>query len=178
MLYYILGAVAAVIVLLLIVIATRPGTYQVVRSGKMTAPPRAPYDEINDFHRWIDWSPWEHIDPNLQRSYEGPNAGVGAIYRWQGNKQVGSGNMTITESRPGELIRIRLEFIKPFPSVCDTLFTFKPEGNQTAVTWTMNGTHNFMSKGMCLVMSMDKMIGGHFEQGLAKLKTVVEAKTK
>lgn len=174
MLYYILGAVALLVVLLLVVIVTRPATYQVTRIGRMTSPPGAPFAEVNDFRRWTDWSPWEHIDPNLQRTYEGPSAGVGAKYSWQGNKQVGSGKMTITESRPGEFVRIRLEFITPFAALCDTQFAFKPEGNQTVVTWTMTGTNNFMSKAMCLVMSMDKMIGRDFEKGLAQLKAAVE----
>lgn len=174
MLYYILGAVAVLVIVLLIVIATRPGIYQVTRTGKVSAPPAAAFEEVNDFHRWSAWSPWEKIDPNLQRTFEGPSSGKGAIYRWQGNKQVGAGNMTITESRPGELVRIRLEFIKPFAALCDTQFAFKPEGNDTAVVWTMNGTNNFMAKAMCLFMNMDKMIGKDFEKGLAQLKAVVE----
>jgi hypothetical protein len=101
--------------------------------------------------------------------------GTGAVYSWAGNSDVGEGRMTITESRPHELVRIKLEFIKPFSATNTTEFTFKPEGNQTAVRWSMAGENNFVSKAMCLFMNMDKMVGGDFEKGLAALKSVSEA---
>jgi hypothetical protein len=178
MLYYILGAIVAIVVLFVIVVAMRPNDFVVTRSAKMFAAPVAPYAEINDFRRWLPWSPWEKLDPNLQRTYEGPASGVGSIYRWVGNGNVGQGNMTITESVPGERIRIRLEFIKPFAGVNDTLFTFAPEGTQTLVTWTMSGKYNFITKAMGLFMSMDKMMGKWFDEGLAGIKAIVEGNAK
>jgi hypothetical protein len=144
----------------------------------MNAPPEAVFAQVNDFHNWDKWSPWAKLDPNMKVTYDGPTSGAGAKYSWVGNSDVGEGRMTIVESKPNELIRIRLEFIKPFESASDTEFTFKPEGKQTAVTWTMAGKHNFMSKGMCLFMSMDGMVGPDFEKGLASMKTVVESPKK
>ena len=105
-------------------------------------------------------------------------AGTGAIYTWSGNNEVGEGRMTITESRPSDLIRIKLEFFKPFAGNSIAEFTFKPQGNQTLVTWSMTGTNNFMAKAIHLFINMDKMIGGQFEKGLADMKSVVEASPK
>ena len=111
----------------------------------------------------------------MKQAYEGAPAGTGAIYTWSGNNEVGEGRMTITESRPSDLIRIKLEFFKPFAATNTAEFTFKPEGNQTAVTWSMTGNNNFMAKAVHLLMNMDKMVGGQFEKGLAQMGSVVEA---
>src|SRR4029453_9606207 len=104
--------------------------------------------------------------------------GTGAVYAWQGNKDVGEGRMTITDSRPAELVRIKLEFFKPFAATNQADFPFKPsaEGANegTTVTWTMTGQNNFLSKAICMFVNMDKMVGGMFEQGLTQMKTVVE----
>ncbi|MEK6210123.1 MAG: SRPBCC family protein [Pseudomonadota bacterium] len=129
---------------------------------------------MNDLHNWEAWSPWAKRDPQMKQNYEGAPAGTGAIYAWTGNKQVGEGRMTITESRPSDLIRIKLELFKPFAATNTAEFTFKPEGNQTAVTWSMTGQNNFIAKAVHLFMDMDKMVGKDFEAGLANLKTVTE----
>ncbi len=162
------------IVALFSFIAMQPATFTVTRSAKIAAPPAAVFAQVNDFHNWEAWSPWAKLDPNAKNTFEEPTAGAGAQFHWEGNSDVGEGGMTITESRPDELVLIRLEFIKPFASVCDTEFKFQPEGDQTAVTWTMTGPNNFMSKAMHLVMDMDEMVGGSFDEGLANLKSVVE----
>ncbi|MGH7766014.1 MAG: SRPBCC family protein, partial [Candidatus Binatia bacterium] len=112
------------------------------------------------------------------QTYEGVPAGTGAVYTWAGNKEVGEGRTTITESRPNELIRIKLEFFKPFAGTSIAEFTFKPQGNQTAVTWSMAGEKNFTAKAVHLFMNMDKMIGGQFEKGLAQMKSVAETAPK
>lgn len=174
MLKWSLAAIAAVVVIFLIVVAVQPSDFRIERSATMRAPAPAAFAQVNDFQNWQAWSPWEKVDPALKRQYEGPKAGTGAVYAWQGNNDVGEGRMTITESRPGELVRFKLEFFKPFAAVNDTLFTFKPSGEGTAVTWTMSGQNNFISKAMCLFIDMDRMVGGMFEQGLAQMKTVVE----
>jgi hypothetical protein len=83
--------------------------------------------------------------------------------------------MTIIGSRPNDLIRINLEFFKPFAATNIAEFTFRPEGDQTAVTWSMTGKNNFMAKAIHLFMNMDKMIGAQFERGLAQMKSIVEA---
>ncbi len=174
----ILIAFAALIAVVLIAAAFQPSEFRVTRSATLNAPAAAVFAEVNDFHRWLAWSPWEKLDPAMKRTFDGPAAGVGAGYAWEGNSDVGSGRMTITESRPGELIRIKLEFIKPMPGMCPTEFTFRPEGGATTVTWTMSGTNNYLAKIFCLFMNMDKMIGGSFEQGLASLKTLTETAAK
>ena len=178
MLKKILIAVGIIVVVFVIIVAMQPADYRVVRSASMSAPAPAVFAQVNDFHNWEAWSPWAKRDPAMKQTYEGSVAGTGAIYTWTGNKEVGEGRMTLTESRPSELIRINLEFIKPFASSCTTEFTFKPEGDQTGVTWSMAGKNNFIAKAFCMFMNMDKMIGGDFEQGLAKMKSVVEAATK
>jgi len=114
----------------------------------------------------------------MKQAYEGAPAGIGAIYTWSGNNEVGEGRMTLTESRPSDLVRIRLEFLKPFATTSTAEFSFKPEGDHTAVTWSMTGKVNFMAKVVHLFMDMDRMIGGNFEKGLAQLKSVVEAALK
>ena len=111
----------------------------------------------------------------MSKVYEGPAAGVGAVYRWSGDKQVGEGSNSIIESRPGELIRMQLEFLRPFQANNEVLFRFQPEGAGTRVSWTMTGRNNFISKAVHLVMNMDKLCGGDFELGLAQLKAVSEA---
>jgi hypothetical protein len=174
MLKKILIGIAALIAIFLIVVALQPSDYRVTRSATMAAAPGTVFDQVNDLQKWRAWSPWEKIDPDMERTYDGPSAGEGAKYAWAGNSDVGEGNMTITESRPSDLIRVKLEFLKPMSSTADTEFTFKPDGDQTAVTWTMSGKNNFLAKAFCLFMNMDKMIGGQFEDGLANLKSVVE----
>jgi len=156
----------------------QPSEFRVVRSATISAPPPAVFAQVNDFHKWEAWNPWAKIDPAMKQGYEGTPAGVGAIYIWAGNNEVGEGRMTITESRPSELIRIKLEFFKPFAATNSAEFTFKPEGNQTAVTWRMSGENNFLAKAIHLFVNMDKMIGGQFEKGLADMKLLVEATMK
>jgi len=171
----ILLLLAVAIMTLVVVILLQPNEYRVQRNAVMNAPPATVFAQVDDFHNWDKWSPWAKLDPNMKVTYEGPASGAGAKYSWVGNDEVGEGRMTILESKPNELIRIKLEFIKPFASTADTEFTFKPDGSQTAVQWSMAGKHNFVSKAMCLVMNMDKMVGPDFEKGLASLKGVVEA---
>ena len=172
---YTLIAVAVVVVGFVIVVAMQPADFRIERSATVAAPPSAVFEEVNDLHRWTAWSPWEKLDPALKRTYEGAPAGVGAIYSWSGNKEGGEGRMTITDSRPSDWIRLKLEFLRPFKATNTSEFTFKPEGNQTRVTWSMTGRNGFISKAFCLVMNMDKMIGRDFEKGLANMKAVVES---
>ena len=178
MLKKILLAVAVIILLFVIVVAMQPADFRITRSTTIAAPAETVFAHVNDFHKWDAWSPWAKLDPAMKQSYEGSAAGTGAIYTWDGNKDVGTGRMTLTESRSNELVRIKLEFLKPFAAVNDTEFTFKSEGNQTAVTWSMTGKNNFIAKAFSLIMNMDKMVGGDFEKGLAQLKPVVETTPK
>ena len=175
MLKWTLAAVAAVIVVFLIVVALQPSDFRIERSATMRAPAPAAFAQVNDFQNWQAWSPWEKVDPALKRQYEGPKAGTGAVYAWQGNKDVGEGRMTIMESRPAEVIRIRLEFFKPFAATNTAEFSFKPAGaDTTAVTWSMAGQNTFLSKAISLFIDMDRMVGGMFDQGLTQMKAIVE----
>jgi len=174
MLKWILGGIAAAVAAFLVVVALQPADFRIERSAGMRAAPPAVFAQVNDLQNWRAWSPWEKIDPALKRSYDGPRAGAGASYAWAGNQDVGEGRMTITESRPGELVRIRLEFFKPFAAVNTAEFSFRPAGEGTAVTWTMTGQNNFLARAICMFVSMDAMVGGMFDQGLAQMKAVVE----
>ncbi|MCI0526494.1 MAG: SRPBCC family protein [Nitrospira sp.] len=175
MLKKILIAIGVIIIAVVVVVAMQPSEFHVVRMATMSAPAPAIFAQVNDFHNWEAWSPWAKLDPAMKKTYEGAPAGTGAISTWAGNNQVGEGHATITESRPSDLIRIELEFVRPFAATNTVEFTFKPEGNQTAVTWSMSGKNNFIAKAVHLFMDMDKMVGGDFEKGLAQMKSVVEA---
>jgi uncharacterized protein YndB with AHSA1/START domain len=177
MLGTILIVIAVLVVLFVLVVATRPANFRVERSATMNAPPEEVFAQVNDLHKWEAWNPWGKLDPDMEQTYEGPPFGVGSSYSWVGNKNVGEGRMTIAESRPNDLILIELEFFKPFAATHTTEFTFQPVGESTKVTWAMFGENNFMAKAMGLFMSMDKMIGGMFEKGLADLKAIVEGKS-
>jgi hypothetical protein len=178
MLLKILLGVAVVIVLLAIFIATRPADFSMSRSATMAASPEAVFKQVNDFHKWEAWSPWAKLDPNCKNSFEGPPSGKRAKFAWDVNKDVGAGNMEIVESAPNDHIKIRLEFIRPFACVNDTLFTFKPMGDKTSVSWTMSGKNSFIGKAFSLIMDCDKMVGPQFEKGLASMETAAQAEQK
>jgi hypothetical protein len=175
----ILGIVVATLAaaaLFCVVVALQPNDYRVTRSATMAAPAEEVFSHVNDFHKWNAWSPWAKLDPDAKNSFEGSEAGEGAVFRWSGNDEVGEGSLTILESKPNEHIGMKLEFIRPFPDSCLTEFDFQPAGNETKVTWTMLGRHpGFVSKAFCFVMNMDKMIGRDFDKGLANIKAIVEA---
>lgn len=163
-------------IVLAVVIYLQPDEFRVSRSAVIAAPPAEVFNRVNELRQWEKWSPWAALDPEAKIDYEGPAAGTGSLYRWKGNHQVGEGSMTIVESRPNELVRMKLEFIKPFKGTNDVEFLFKPEAGGTGVTWSMWGKNNYLSKAISLVMNCEKMVGGQYEKGLAKLKSVAEAK--
>ncbi|MEQ1560882.1 MAG: SRPBCC family protein [Methyloglobulus sp.] len=175
MINIILILVVLAILGLLVVAAMQPSEFSINRTAIITAPASAIFPHVNNLRQWDAWSPWAKLDPNAKNAFEGPEEGVGAKLSWAGNNKVGVGSMTITESRPFDVIRFRLDFLKPMTATNVAEFSFKPDGDQTAVTWLMTGNNNFMAKVMGLMMNCDKMVGGQFEQGLATLKTVVEA---
>ncbi len=172
----VLLGLAAILVGLLVVIAMQPADFRLERSATIGAPPEEVFAQVNDFHAWQEWSPWAKLDPDVKNTYQGSDAGTDAVFKWSGNNEVGEGKMTIIESKPNELVRIKLEFIRPFAATNTAEFDFKPEGEGTAVTWKMYGPNSFVGKAIHLVMDMDKMLGSDFEKGLAQMKSVVEAK--
>jgi uncharacterized protein YndB with AHSA1/START domain len=171
-------SLAIIVVVFVVVAALQPSAFRVARSTTIAAPPAIIFGHVNDLRKFQVWSPWAKIDPNSKIVYEGPQEGTGAKFSWAGNKEVGEGAMTVTDSRPGDLVQFRLDFKKPFEATNTAEFTFKPDGDRTAVTWAMSGKNNFMFKAVGLFMNCDKMIGGQFEKGLADLKTLAEAEAK
>jgi hypothetical protein len=178
MLTAILMVVAVIAVSFVIVVTLQPSDFRITRTANVSTPAAVVFALVDDLHEWEAWSPWEKKDPAVKRTFEGPLAGTGASYSWAGNKKVGEGRMTITESRPGELIRIKLEFLRPFKATNTAEFVFNPKGNQTTVTWSMSGKNNFMAKAFHLFVDFDKMIGNDFVKGLAQMKSVAEAASR
>jgi uncharacterized protein YndB with AHSA1/START domain len=166
-----------VVVLVLIVLGLalmQPDSFRVQRVATIKAPPEKIMPLISDFHNWPQWSPWEKLDPSMNRQYSGAPKDVGAVYAWYGNKDVGSGRMEITGMTPPNKVSINLVFLEPFESHCVTDFTLEGKGENTTVTWTMSGPSNFMTKLMGVFTSMDSMIGKDFEAGLASMKAAAE----
>jgi hypothetical protein len=177
MLKKILGVLAVVIIGLAAYVATRPDTYHVERSIDIGAPAEVIFPSVADLRAMGAWSPWDKRDPAMKKTYSDATSGVGASYAWEGNKQVGKGKMTITESRSPDHVADKLEFLEPFPAVAETAMDLKATGPAaTHLTWSMDGKSNFVGKAFSLVMSMDKSVGGDFETGLANLKGIAEAK--
>ncbi|HEY4201508.1 MAG TPA: SRPBCC family protein [Devosiaceae bacterium] len=170
-------AIVILIIALLIYAATKPKTFRMERSTTIEAPPDKVFSLIDNFHNWTQWSPWENVDPNLQRSYDGPDNGKGAIYAYEGNSKVGAGRMEIVESNPSSKVLATLDFIKPMQAHNFAEFTLRPSGSGTNVTWAMYGPMPYMHRLMTTFLSMDKMIGKDFERGLANLKAAAETET-
>jgi uncharacterized protein YndB with AHSA1/START domain len=165
---------AVAIAIILILAATRPDTFSIQRAATIKAPPEKIFAVISDFHQWGAWSPWENRDPAMQRSFSGAASGKGAVYAWDGNKNVGSGRMEILDVSVPSKIVIKLDFLKPFEAHNTAEFTMLPQGDATNLTWAMHGPLVFMAKVMHVFINMDKMIGKDFEAGLANLKRLTE----
>jgi uncharacterized protein YndB with AHSA1/START domain len=166
--------VVVLIAAVLAYVVTRPDSFRVERSTSIKAPPEKIFALLNDLHQWETWSPWEKIDPALKRTYSGAASGKGAAYAWAGNQEVGSGRMEITEPVPATKLTLKIDFTAPFEAHNMIEFTLVRDGDATHVTQAMYGPSPFVSKLMSLVFSMDKMVGGKFEEGLANLKGMAE----
>jgi len=170
----ILAVVVVLVVAVLAYATTKPDAFMVERSTTIKAPPEKVFAVIDDFHNWSSWSPWEKLDAAMTRTHSGAAAGKGAVYEWTGNSKVGTGRMEITESSPTSRVGIKLDFLKPFEAHNVAEFTLAPAGDSTKVTWTMRGPSPYMAKVMGVFASMDRMVGGDFETGLANLKRIAE----
>lgn len=160
-----------------IVVAFQPEDFKITRAQKINAPPFVVFAKVNVLQNWQDWSPWAKLDPNVKNTYEGPEFGEGAIFHWAGNNDVGEGRMTIIESRSNELVKIKLEFLKPFQATNDTEFAFTSDGVGTTVTWSMSGKRSFMEKAFNLLFNMESIVGADFEKGLTAMKTSAESES-
>src|SRR5450631_4176110 len=165
---------AIAIAIVLILAATKPDRFSVQRAITVRAPAEKVFPLINDFHQWGNWSPYENKDPAMKRSYSGSASGTGAVYGWEGNKNVGSGRMEILEASASSKIVIKLDFFAPFEGHNTAEFTMLPQGDATTITWLMHGPAPFMNKMMQVFMNLDHMIGKDFEVGLANLKRLTE----
>jgi uncharacterized protein YndB with AHSA1/START domain len=165
---------AAAVAAFLLYVASRPGSFRIERRTSIAAPAERIFPMLSDFRRWTDWSPWEKLDPNLQRTFSGAPMGTGAVYEWRGNNKAGAGRMEIVESHPSSLVRIKLDFIKPFRASNTVDLTLTPAGGGTEMRWVMTGASPFISKLFGVFMNMDQMIGKDFEAGLANIKRLAE----
>lgn len=173
-----LVVIVVLIVALLVFASTRPDAFRIERSIRIAAPMVQVAELIDNFHEWGKWSPWEHIDPTMTRTFSGADTGVGAIYEWDSQGKAGAGRMEITEMRAGSergVIAIRLEFLKPWKATNTAEFMMTPTDAGTDLNWAMFGPSPFMSKLMGVFMNFDKMVGKDFEAGLAAIKKNAEA---
>jgi hypothetical protein len=178
MVTYLLVGLAVLLVVFLVVAAMQPDDLRVERSITISAPAALVFAQVNDLNRWLEMSPYVKLDPAAKVTFSGPAAGVGASAEWSGNVKVGAGRMTITESRPDELVRFKFEFFKPWYCTNTTDFVFRPAGSGTEATWAMSMKNNFVAKASGLLMNMDKLMGETFEAGLANLRSLAEAAAK
>jgi hypothetical protein len=173
--------IAIVIVVLLVGLlgyaATRPNTFQVKRTQSIQAAPDRIFPLIADYRKWAAWSPYEKLDPTMKKTYSGAASGKGAVYNWSGNSKAGEGRMEIVDAFSPRLIKIKLDFLKPFEGHNTAEFSLDKNGGCTDVTWAMYGPQPFVFKAMSIFISMDKMVGKDFAAGLSNLKSVAEGKT-
>lgn len=169
----IVAVILVLVVGLLAYAAAQPAAFRIARSAAIKAPADKIYPLIADFHVWTAWSPYEKLDPEMRKTYEGALSGKGAVYRWEG-KKAGAGQMEITDAVTPSRVTIKLDFSKPFVAHNIAEFTLEPMGDTTTVTWAMTGRRPFMMKVMGIFMNMDKLVGKDFEAGLATLKAATE----
>ena len=168
-------AVLVLLTVLVVFVASRPAHFRVERSALVNAPSSVVFPLINDFHNWPKWSPWEKLDPNMKKTFGGAAAGNGAQYAWVGNDKAGEGRMTITDSKPTELVSVKLEFLKPFAATNQATFKLSPAATGTQVQWSMEGENGFMAKAFSVIMNMDSLVGKDFEEGLSNLNKVAQS---
>lgn len=172
----IIAIVLGIALLTIVALAfSKSDSFTVQRSILVKAPPEAVFPLVNNLSEWAQWSPWAKLDPAMEESFSGATSGLGAVYEWQGNSDVGQGRMEIVDTTPSSHIAIKLDFIKPYVSSNRVDFRISPVDEYTEVTWMMTGPMPFLSKLISVFVSMDKMIGANFESGLAQLKQLAES---
>lgn len=163
--------------LLLALVAFQPSSYRLSRSVLISSEPSEVYARVNNLRQYAKWNPFGRHDLTMKTTFEGPASGPAATMHWAGNSQVGAGRLTITDTEPNQLVRMNLDFIKPFPSTATTEFVLACEDGQTRVSWSMFGQRSFIPKAVGLFVDIDRMVGSEFEKGLAELKRLAEEDT-
>lgn len=167
-------ALVALLAIVLIYAAMQPDTFRVERSARIDAAPEKVFAQINDLHNWKDWSAWEKKDPNMKKTFSGAASGMGAVYAWEGDKNVGKGSMEIVASLAASKVQLKLDFVAPMEGHNLVDIVLQPQGGGTQVFWSMYGPSPFLSKLFGVFVNLDKMIGKDFEDSLAGLKQVSE----
>ncbi len=166
----------AIIAGILAYAAGQPDSFRIERSTAIDAPPELVFPLINDYRGWALWSPWDRKDPDMQREYGGADSGVGSVYEWSGNADVGAGRMEIIQSVPPSKVVVDLRFTAPFEARNTVEFLLVPDGDRTKVTWAMFGPQPYLSKLIGLFIDTEDMVGPDFEAGLAALKATAESR--
>jgi uncharacterized protein YndB with AHSA1/START domain len=170
----VVAVLVVAVAVVLVYAATKPDQFRVQRSTSINAPPDKIFPLINEFRKWASWSPYEHKDPTMRRTYSGTATGKGAVYEWDGNSNVGAGRIEIMDTIPPSKVMIKLDMLKPFEAHNDVVFTVEPRGETTNVTWAMAGHTPYFAKIMHVFINVDRMVGRDFEAGLASMKSVAE----
>jgi hypothetical protein len=171
----ILGVVVVLMLALIGLIAAQPKESKIERSIVIAASAPVVFGHLNDYHRFVEWSPWAKLDPAMTQTFSGPESGVGAVYEWKGNSDVGEGRMTLESIEPNVRVTTKLEFIAPFADTTKTHWVISPDPGGSKVTWTLEGENRFVEKAFALLLNMDEMVGKDFEAGLRTLKANAEA---
>jgi hypothetical protein len=158
----------------LIAAALKPGTFRVERSLRISAPADKVFSQINNLKAMNRWNPFVDGHPANDMAYSGHESGKGAAYDWDVPGRPGKGHIEITNATPPASVDLRLVMQRPM--VCDNQikFTLQPAGSATDVTWAITGPWPYLNRVMGTLFSMDKMVGGQFEKGLAALKAIAE----
>ena len=165
---------ALAIVVVALLAARKPDNFRMERKIIINAPAEKIFAVFNDFHESKNWSPWEPIDPNIKLTFSGAEKGVGAVYNWDGNRDVGSGRQEIISVEPGRRVTIKINFYKPFKAENTVEFTMLPKDGGTETSWAMFGPQPFMGKVVSMFMDCEKMMNDQFDKGLANVKAYVE----
>ena len=168
------GVVVAGIAVVLVLAAMKPDTFRVQRTAAIKAPPEKIFPLIQDFKAWTAWSPYENKDPAMKRTFGAITAGKGATYAWEGDSNVGAGNMEITDAPSPSKVTLNLNMTKPIEAHNVVDFTLMPAGDATTVTWAMRGEVPYFAKIIHVFLDMDRMVGKDFEAGLNNLKAAAE----
>jgi len=162
-----IGVVLAAVAFLL------PREVAVTRFAVINAPPSAVFPWVNSLQKTAEWSPWMGLDPDIQVTFEGPEAGVGNVMSWVSAKpEVGSGRQEITLSTPDARVESALDFGDM--GTAQASFDLVPEGAGTRVTWGLVSDMGNNPIGRYMGLMLDRWVGADYEKGLAALKAKVE----